>query len=421
MVKRSKTVAIWCEHAFQLYSAKPVIDKYLKKGCRVIVYTFKENIDSSVKYTGLPEKDIVSINNLIQKKTSFLTLIYETLFVDINYSMVYKEKRSKREKKIFRVISRCSPFLKVKKENVNSFYLKYARLINRLGLHKSIPIEGDLLISFTRIRYPFLVSCLKIPHISIMESWDHPVKDPYFIDPDYALVWNKSLKKDTQQYQKLKRVGKICPLKFRYIYERDKRSVDDIINDMKDDQYISELNLLRDKTFVLYPVTTSSNGTGHQGEMELIDQLCKATQKINRYLYIKPKPIGPAGDYDIFKKYSNVIVGVYSSSIDALDMLNEDYQSFRYCLLKLSDVVVNTGTTFVLEAALTNNKIVQLNLQSAAFGVFGEYTKTEHLRKYILNERAKKYDGDVNTLVTLLRDADYNYSLSIKDWITHWN
>lgn len=418
--RTKKKVAIWCEHAFQLYSAKPVIDKYLKANCEVEIFTFKENVKYCAEYTGIPIGKIKDINSLIQKRTSLLTYIYEILFVDKNYSVVYRERRLLKEKRIFKLISKYTFFLKVKKENVNSHYLKYAKWVNRLGLHKGININCDLLISFTRIRYPLLVSDLKVPHISIMESWDHPVKDPYFIDPDYALVWNKSLKADTQHYQKLKRVAQICPLKFRYIYERENDSMENLMSGIKAIKYISELNLLKDKSVILYPVTTSSEGYGHEGEMELIDQLCLAAQKANRLLYIKPKPNGPAGDYDVFKRYHNVIVGVYSSSTDALDMLDEDYQSFRYCLLKLCDVVVNVGTTFVLEAALTNNKIIQLDLQSDVFGAFTDFTKTLHLKKYILNNKAAKYSGDINNLATIFKKADYEYTLSIRNWITAW-
>ena len=49
----------------------------------------------------------------------------------------------------------------------------------------------------------------------------------------------------------------------------------------------------------------------------------------------KPKPNGPKGDYDIFKqKYSNVVVGTYASNSNSIDMLDEEYHTFRYLLLQ---------------------------------------------------------------------------------------
>ena len=34
-----RTIGIWCEHNFQIYSALPVIEKYKKKKIKVILFT----------------------------------------------------------------------------------------------------------------------------------------------------------------------------------------------------------------------------------------------------------------------------------------------------------------------------------------------------------------------------------------------
>src|SRR5687767_13438667 len=198
MAKSSRTIGIWCEHPFQLYSAKPIVDKYKKQGCRVKIYTLKENIETSINYLNIPTIDTININSLIHSKTSLLTYFYELVFVRKNYSFVYRERRNIKEKFSHKVISLLTFFLKLPKNKVNKFYIKYARLITQLRLHPVVNLDCDLLISFTRVRYPMLMSGIKVRHISIMESWDHPVKDPYFINPDYSLTWNSALVKDTK-------------------------------------------------------------------------------------------------------------------------------------------------------------------------------------------------------------------------------
>ena len=45
-------------------------------------------------------------------------------------------------------------------------------------------------------------------------------------------------------------------------------------------------------------------------------------------------------------------------------MLDEEYHTFRYLLLYYCKLVVNWGTTFVLEAALMDKPTLQLNLLS---------------------------------------------------------
>lgn len=312
-------------------------------------------------------------------------------------------------------------FLKLQNKNINKFYVRCSSLLSIFSLSYKHQFTEDLLISFTRVSMPYIFSTKNINHISITESWDHPMRSPYFIVPDYCLTWNNYLKKDIKEYQNLSKVGLISPLKFRYINERAKQNIKQILEGIKKEEYINEITKIKNKSYVLYPVTTSSVGFEHLGELKLIEDLCIATKSVDQLLYIKPKPNGPKGDYDIFKKYDHVIVGKYSSNIESDDMLDEEYHSFRYLLLYYSRSVVNAGTTFVLEAAMMKKPIIQLNLMTEKFGGFRNYSQNIHLKKYILNDLSFKYYGIPNELGNELANVKMSYQKYLEDWIDNRN
>lgn len=414
-----KKIGIWVEHPLQLYSAKPVFEKYSNKGELVYLITSIDDIEICKNYLNIEEDKIVLLDQMKNKYDALLVLIFEIIFVPRNFSMVYKDKIFRNESRKLRILRKLF-VLKLKKHHVNKFFIKYKSFIEFFKGKSIFPVDLDLIVSFTKIYHVFSLPS-EIPHISIMESWDHPIKLPYFIKPDFSLTWNKDLKEDTVFYQNLKRVGQICPLKFRYIYER--MNLDDvkIYDEINKKSYINELKKLEDKKIILYPTTTSSLGIGHEGELKLIDDFCRVIEGTQYYLYIKPKPNGPQGEYNVFKKYSNAIVGIYSSNSDSRDMLDEDYHSFRYLLLNRSELVINAGTTFVLEAALMDRKILQLKLEGNYFGKFTAYSNNLHLTKYILNNPfVHIYKGNLETLKDAIKHADYKFKNYIKPWITSW-
>ena len=415
---KKRKVGIWVEHIFQLYSAKPVIDKYKEQGNTVFLITSIADVNLCKEYLKLDDNHIINLKGLQKKWHVIFRMLFEVVLVPEDFSIVYNRLLRKESKKV-RLLRKLF-FLKLKKENVNKYFIKYKKLLYSLGFQSEFPVDLNLLISYTKVYYAFLVP-EKTMHISIMESWDHPMKLPYFIDPDYNMTWNKDLKEDTIHFQNIIRVAQIKPLKFRYIYDRLNVDTNKIFKQIKKDTYIEELKKIDDKKIILYPTTTSSIGIEHEGEMKLIDDICQAVENTDYYLYIKPKPNGPEGDYDFFKKYSRTIIGVYSSDPDSRDMLDESYQAFRYLLLNKSEIVINSGTTFVLEAALMDKKILQLDLEGDRFGSYILFSKTFHLKKYILNNPYTfKYSGDIKALSSEIENTDHRFKDFIKKWITNW-
>jgi hypothetical protein len=252
-----------------------------------------------------------------------------------------------------------------------------------------------------------------------MESWDHPVKMPFLIYPDKCLTWNMDLRDDININQHLCSVVIFRPLKFKYIYDFNSSSETALFNQLRNKKYIDEIERLRGKKYILYPATTSSlNPFAHKGEMQLIDKLCRTAQKCGVELYIKPKPNGACGDYDEFSKFDNVTIGLYATNHDSQDLLELEYNIYRYLLLKQSYLVINVGTTFVLEAALAGVPVMQLILKEDCFDNFSVYSRNSHIEKYLHGDFCVNIDN--NSTIDLGNesiDCFRAYSARLKKWV----
>ena len=181
--------------------------------------------------------------------------------------------------------------------------------------------------------------------------------------------------------------------------------------------YFKEIEYLKDKKYIIYPTTTSSqNSFAHQGEINLIENLCQETQGLGIKLYIKPKPNGSVGDYDEFKKYTHVIIGPYARNVNAIDLLDDNYNIYRYLLLKYSYLMINVGTTFGIEGALLNIPIMQLILDDEMYKGFAQYSKNPHIEKYLHNQNCIQ--------ITKLKSEHFSqinqfidYSKDLKKWL----
>ena len=143
-----RTIGIWCEHNFQLYSALPVIEKYLKNN-KVIVFTKKENIKTLKELVVHNNFTIESINKYIYKPAILFKQIFEILFISENFSFVYKNEFVKKESLRKRILRKIF-FLKIPKIKINN---SFSSLNGSLFKKKSIDnfFDLDLIITFTKI------------------------------------------------------------------------------------------------------------------------------------------------------------------------------------------------------------------------------------------------------------------------------
>ena len=106
-------------------------------------------------------------------------------------------------------------------------------------------------------------------------------------------------------------------------------------------------------------------------------------------------------------------------SPNSADMLNEEYHTFRYLLLYYTNLIINFGTTFVLESSLMNVPILQLQLSENKFGKFGQYANNIHIQKYLLRKEYFKLKNTVNINQTVNGEFAQmkTYSRALKKWL----
>lgn len=410
-----KSVAFWCDSVIGFYTLKPIVEKYQHKKCKIYIYAMGNQIKLLEDYledmSNIETISIESINSFLLK---VLNYAFKKFLTNPNFTQMHYRHRKKDRDTIFHKY--LGKYFYIDNKKINATYQNFFKSFeNRL--------KSDFLISISRVKANHLICSKDIKHISIMESWDHPVKSPYWHKPYALLTWNKDLKKDYQKFQNYNdvKILHIKPLKFRYIEDRLNKDIDVLEKQLENPSLKKDIELVKNKDIIMYITTTSSlNPSQHEGEMKFIDQLCLATKELDKTLYIKPKPNGPRGDYDIFKeKYENVIVGTYATNANNIDMLDEEYHTFRYLLLYYTKLIVNIGTTFVLESSLINKPILQLNLSKKNYGEFGKCSENLHIKKYLINENAQKVKDkkDIVSILNNEQESFTKYSQNLKEWI----
>ena len=405
---KKKEITFWVEPLFAIYSARPLINRYIKKNYKVWIILRKIDLQIARKY--LP-KEVVLIS--IESIDSYWLKIFSNLIrvvITPNIFSTMFERINRKKGVVYFLIGKYVAILFDRKKINKRFRNIFCIFQNRIPTNK--------LISFSRVSRPYLLASKKIKHINIMESWDHPIKSPYYLYPNFVLTWNKSLALDIKKYQNLKKINKIYPLKLRYIQENVNLKKNEICKKLSK-KYLKELERIGNDRFILYPTTTSSlNPDMHKGELILINHLIKLSNNLGLKIYIKPKPNGPIGDYDQYQGLKNVIVGIYSTSTNSIDMLKDEYHSFRYLLLNKTEFLINAGTTFGLEAALAKTEILQLKLSKDLFGSFGEINHNPHIQRYLQVKNFFFYNGNFIDLINFIKKKKYiGYSKRLRYWL----
>lgn len=412
---KQKKISLWCEDIQGFYSLKPIVIKYKSKNYKIYIYIIKKNIKNLKLFLGdLTNIEIISIESINNFFLKILNFIFRNFLTNPNFGGMYLKKKNYKFKFYHKLLGN---FFYIENYKINSFFYNFFSIFNN-------KIKSNFLITISRVRSSHLICSKHIKHISVMESWDHPIKTPYYYLPDIILTWNRDLKKDIQKYQNFynRKIFFIKPLKFRYIEERLVKDLNELEKSLTKKKYINELKLIKKRNVIVYPTFTSSAGTAksHHAEMQIIDMICATLEKLNKVLYIKPKPNGPTGDYDVYKnKYKNVIVGVYASDKNWIDMLDDEYHTFRYLMFKYSSLIINLGTTFVLEACLMDKPILQMNFLENENRELAFVSKNKHIKKYLLTNDAYliKNENSFENIMTLKQNNFLNYSKKLKSWL----
>lgn len=416
-MQSKKPVVFWCEHSFQIYAALPIARKYYRRGYPIVLFTSPRYVQAARDYFDFGEVEVRSIAKYRSRVGNYVTNKFREYFTPIDFSPLYYVRLGYRKKTMNRVTKMTNRLLSKHKVHPNHTYNRIVERLYRLRILEPIDLDPYLFFTFTKVHHAYVAVPFNDRHVCVMESWDHPSKEPYLLSPRRALTWNTELAEETREFQNYDMVHTIAPLKFRYIEEFATQSEEELLRQLTDPLLLQDLERMRNQKYLIYPMCTSSDYWGFGGELKFVEELCQVLKNSDYRLYIRPYPLAPASDREQLEALDDkVIVGSSSYGTDGTEVMNTSLQIHKYLITKWADLVINTGTTYVFDAALCDVPIVQIYFDKNSTTDFHRTINEQiHLQKYLINEFAIKYDP--NTLLRAVEVADPSFTARIKSWL----
>lgn len=406
-------IGFYCEHAFALYDIYPIVQKY-RENNNIIIITYRRYANITDKY--LSPNKIIFIEDYVNKYVSLINRWFFLLSVRDDFSEFYSQRKSIRFNKRELLFERIFSFAKIDNEKINKKYTKLFSIFFKLRLIKPFDTQFEKIFVFTKVFNQYLL----IPHqkesILITESWDHPAKEPFLINPKVAFTWNKDLKKELKHYQNYDFVSVMFPLKFRYIFEYNAIIPSKLLGKLSE-KYILDLDLIDDNTFV-YPMCTSSDYFAFDGEVLFLRNLATLLIEKGYSLYIRPYPLAPSKDVEALSKIPNIKIGIANNIKLGNEVFDEEHLIHKYLVIYKSLGIINIGTTFVFDAALLDKEkiIIQLIVDNPQLGDFNNYSKGVHIKKYLHNEYSISFK-DMKENNFSKEYMNVNFRNKIKSWV----
>ena len=416
-MKKIKEVTIVIDYMIYVYLFEPIVRYLLQRNVKVVLCV-PDNLQSDIKSVIGSDVNLSFISlTEIKLKNKFrfvLHRICSILFTRTDFSFQFKKRREQSTKKVrggiglLLRISRFTP--KVPNVKINKF-LSY---VSGIGLKNPFPTENVIVGSLNASAELLGGKNLRI--ITIMESWDHAVKDPNGYVSDIFFGWNQDLCDDWKAIQGDEECRVFHPLKLRYAHE----------------QFCSKPKIrefTKQRRRVLYPVASTAKfsiGILVEIEKKLIYELINITKELGWELYIKPRPNGMTGEFDYAKEFEHVEVGDVSHAdiINPADYYYSEQDNVkRFAPLQNIDLVINAFTTFGLDAAVANIPVLQLDLRQAlnfedSSMVYNNY----HIKKYLIstNNLLKPVGCDLTTAILENKEQLFDIAESYKKELNNW-
>ena len=414
MKKAEVTIVI--DFKIYTYLFEPVIQYLLSKNVKIYLAA-SEDILPEVKSI-LSELDITFINlSKIKSKNRlrfYLHRTLATLCTREDFSFQYKKKRQQTTKKaagmqgVLLKIARFTP--KVSNKKINSFL----HIVAGFGLKNPFPTQKIMVGSLNASAELLIAKSQKV--VTIMESWDHPVKHPNGYRSHSIYTWNNSLSKDWINNQYENNCFDFYPLKLRFPLEHG----------------IQNRKLTKNgKKVLMYAISSTARFSINvmtSLDLRIIEELIVATKKAGWTLRLKPRPNGTLGEFDHYAEYEHVEVMAINEHVanPANYYLDDEYNKKRFSDLNDVCVVVNSFSTFGLDAACYGVPVIQLDLrENEHFGdsymVFDNYHLKTHVlgRKNTFNVRQGKLEDAMYEALSNSLHFAKEYSDEIYKWLTH--
>ena len=406
-MKFKKGISILADNGIALYAIKPVVDK-LKKKTDIFVYT-SVNKKKTSQFLNISQDNIILLNSISNRYLVIFDFLLKKLLVNSSFSSQYSRINRSGNKLIDLLGDILSKLPKPKHHKVNKIYSKVWKLLNINPLFFTKKI-----IFITRSSHTYLINNKHHELITIVESWDHPVKSPFFFESKKLYVWNNDLKKDLIKFQGYKKenIKLTYPFKFRYLDELRNKNIE-----IKNNLIKKELDYIKNNNYILYMCGTSNFSSNNlfKGEKKLIKQIYKVCLKLNKNLYIKPHPHSDGKEFIFFKDQKKVKIGISAINNGYNYIFSDEDNFYKYKLLQKSNCIINVGTSFVLEAAQINKNIIQIKLNNS-YGKFN--SNNYHIDKY-LNNNKEIFDLTKYNIQNLEKKilSSNNYYKNLSNWV----
>ncbi len=295
--------------------------------------------------------------------------------------------------------------------------LKQTRRVPPRRLNQAVGALGNLVRGPIPERNVWVVSFLTEPTlalgrqhkvITLVDSWDHPVRRTAGYRSDVVVGWNQDLANDWADIQGAGAALEGAPLKLRYAADR------------------YPIEPCADQRFMFAVGTSAHTPDWQEAELRLAELVCAAANDAGWEVLLKLKPTGGQEDWVAFsERWPNVQI---SDEVDAptpMDyFLDDDYNNRRLADLVRVQFVVNSVTTFGLDAALAGMPVLQFSdLSGPGLVWLKSAQRNYHIRKYLLSQdhTFRAAEGEIRSrLADWLRKPDDRatlYSQNLRAWL----
>lgn len=420
MAQKPEAVSAVLDYRINFFALEPVLRGLHEAGCPLDLYC-SDNIVDFVRKAFPSERVTIFSIDKIRGSMKFWTTFHRAwrlLLTDPNFStssryQADRELKSKdwRKRFLFRV---AEHFPKMQGPGINSFM---AATVGR-GVPKVFRTRKVL--SPSRTWVPEFLCKRDLEVFTMIESWDHPGKFPAGFVSKCAFSWTKSIGEDWVRYQGDKEYQVGFPMKHRYVVEHVQQFGPRKATENGGSRMIMYAPASNGQT---------SNKPLFREEMEYMNEICEAARKHNYKVFIKPKPQGNTRDFDVLAdRHPNVILGTYKDSGARPEdyYLDAEYNQQRIKELSQCDLMINSGTTFGIDAAVFGLPVVQTDFRkSTRYLTTAKSFYSYHLEKYILDHPGETLPISGDARVFDVLDAYFanpddratRFSNRVRSWI----
>ena len=417
---KKQAISIVIDFKIYAYLFHPIVKKLVDRKIAVFIYT-TSGIADFIKEIFEGEKlvEVIELDSIKRKhKTRFR--IHRSLLIlctrkDFSFQfMKRREQITKQYKGIQGLMLRIAKYTpKIQNLKINVF------LSNVMSIGLTNPFKTERVLVGSLNASAELLSAKDQKVYTVMESWDHAVKDPNGYTSDHIFAWNESLGVDWKKNQGEDNWSAMYPLKLRYAK-----------NEVRKNNLWANRERL-DRPLCVYAVASTRQFSINvlcDIENRIIKDLVIATEDAGWDLLIKPRPNGKIGEFDHFSnKNKHVSVGnIHKDTIKdpANYYLDDQYNSLRFREVLRADLVINAFTTFGLDAAAAGIPVLQIDLRESvdykdSWLVYDNYHIKNHLltRKGVLRFKGKKFSGAMTDYLTNSSGKEFVHRDDLYEWL----